>query len=144
MALIREMSMADYERTMALLVDGEGVRLRAVDSKDAVERYLRRNVGLSFVAEDNGQIVGCIMSGHDGRRGYLQHLYVSPTYRRNGIGQALVSQCLEKLKQLGISKAHIDILTSNQTGVKFWEKHGWQKREDIYRFSFINSPDGNA
>ncbi len=144
MASIREMSIGDYENTIVLLRDAEGVRLRAVDSREGVERYLRRNAGLSFVAEDGDRIIGCIMCGHDGRRGYLQHLLVSSAHRRKGIGKALVERCLEKLKQLGISKAHIDVLTSNEAAASFWKKRGWQKREDIYRFSFINSSDANA
>ncbi|MGH8017201.1 MAG: GNAT family N-acetyltransferase [Opitutaceae bacterium] len=62
-----------------------------------MSRYLRRNPGLSFVAEVDGQIVGYAMAGDDGRRGYLQHVAVDVAYRRRGIAQTLISRCLAAL-----------------------------------------------
>lgn len=144
MAAIREMSIRDYEPVLGLLESIDGVRLRSADSRDGIARYLERNPGCSFVAEEGGEIVGCIMSGHDGRRGYLQHLAVSPSHRRLGLGSELASRCLRKLAAEGISKSHIDVLTSNAAGAEFWRSQGWQKREDIHRFSFVNSTDRNA
>lgn len=141
---IRTMTIADYDSVVALLAATSGVRLRGADSREAMSRYLERNPGLSFMALVDGAVVGCAMSGHDGRRGYLQHLAVSPDFRRRGIGSALVEACLAKLESLGIFKTHIDVLVENQQAHDFWRRGGWQKRDDILKYSFLKSPDANA
>ena len=139
MLSIREMTIADHPAVIDLLRRTTGVRLRQVDSCAAVQRYLERNPGLSFVAQESGRVVGCIMSGHDGRRGYLEHLAVLLSFRRRGIGKDLVACCIERLAKLGIFKSHIDVLVDNDSAAAFWEHLGWVKRADIQRFSFIAS-----
>lgn len=138
------MTIHDYDAVIGLLNATSGVRLREADSHEATARYLERNPGLSFVAIVDGDIAGCVMCGHDGRRGYLQHLAVSQKQRRLGIGSALVEACLTKLESLGILKTHIDVLVENQQAHDFWRHRGWQKRDDIFRFSFVMSHDTNA
>ena len=138
------MTMKDYEAVMGLLAATGGVRLREADSPEATARYLERNPGLSFVACIDGNIAGCVMCGQDGRRGYLQHLAVAPAYRRRGLGSALVEACLAKLESLGIVKTHIDVLVENQGAVDFWTRRGWQKRNDIFRFSMVKGRNSNA
>jgi ribosomal protein S18 acetylase RimI-like enzyme len=129
---------------VGLLTATSGVRLRDADSREATTRYLERNPGLSFVALVDGAVVGCVMCGHDGRRGYLQHLAVSPRHRLQGIGSALVEACLTELETLGIVKTHIDVLIENQQAHDFWRRHGWHKRDDIFRYSFLKSHGTNA
>ncbi len=141
---IRSMTIEDYDAVIGLLTSTSGVRLRDADSREATARYLERNPGLSFVAFGDGTIVGCVMCGHDGRRGYLQHLAVSPDHRRRGIGSALVEACLSKLESLGILKTHIDVLVGNQQAHDFWSSYGWHKRDDIFRYSFVRGHDTNA
>jgi ribosomal protein S18 acetylase RimI-like enzyme len=89
-------------------------------------------------------MAGCIMSGHDGRRGYLQHLVVLPAYRRQGIAHALVEQCVVKLDALGIAKSHVDVKKDNALGLRFWQEMGWTCRTDIDRYSFVQSGGANA
>ncbi len=141
---IRGMTIEDYDAVIRLLTATSGVRLRDADSRHATARYLERNPGLSFVAFDGGEIVGCVMCGHDGRRGYLQHLAVSEHHRRRGIGSTLVRACLNKLASLGIFKTHIDVLVENRQAHDFWFRRGWQKRDDIFRLSFVTSHETNA
>ncbi len=138
------MTMADYEAVMQLLAATEGVRLREADSREATARYLERNPGLSFVAILDGKVAGCIMSGHDGRRGYLQHLAVWPQMRRRGAGAALAAACLAELEKLGIHKTHLDVLVENTAAQRFWQRRGWQKRDDILRYSFAKGSRPNA
>ena len=118
--------------------------MRDADSFDATERYLARNPNLSFVALVGAVVVGGVMAGHDGRRGYLQHLLVLPDHRRQGIGRALVESCLAELEKLGIFKTHIDVLTSNESAASYWLRQGWTLRKDIHRFSFIRAGGDNA
>jgi ribosomal protein S18 acetylase RimI-like enzyme len=141
---MREMAIEDYEAVIAILRVAPGVVVRDADSRPAIERYLQRNPGLSFVAEQTGQIVGCVMCGHDGRRGYLQHLAVIPAHRRRGIARALVTRCLERLEALGILKTHIDVLATNAEAIRYWTRLGWKRREDILRFSVLRSDSANA
>ena len=89
---IREMTMADYDGVMELLRASEGVVIRGADSREGVARYQARNPGFSFVAVDGGAVVGCVLGGHDGRRGYLNHLAVAAVCRGRGIGRALVER----------------------------------------------------
>lgn len=131
------MTAADYGPVFELLATTPGISLRAADSREAVERYLARNPGLSFVARSEGRIAACIMSGHDGRRGYLQHLAVEPALRRRGIGAALVEHCLEGLRAAGIHKSHIDVLVENSAAQRYWTNLGWNRRDDLVRYSFI-------
>jgi ribosomal protein S18 acetylase RimI-like enzyme len=144
MPTIREMTIGDYAAVIEILRHTSGVRLREADFPAAVQRYLERNPGLSFVAEESGELVACIMSGHDGRRGYLQHLAVLPTFRRRGIGRALVQRCIERLASVGILKSHVDVLVGNESAAGFWSKLGWEARTDIQRFSFIASGGKNV
>ncbi|KQU78579.1 GCN5 family acetyltransferase [Rhizobacter sp. Root16D2] len=138
------MTMGDYDAVIDLMKATPGVSFRDADSRDATARYLERNPGLSFVAEKDGRLVGCLMSGHDGRRGYLQHLVVLAEHRRQGIANALVDRCLAALEQLGILKSHIDVYRTNDVGQAYWESQGWEQRTDIHRYSHIRGNHGNA
>jgi ribosomal protein S18 acetylase RimI-like enzyme len=84
------------------------------------------------------------MCGHDGRRGYLQHLAVDASHQRRGIGTTLVGQCLIELKRLGIEKTHLDVFSANASAHQYWTSRGWKRRDDIVRYSLTNSTDLNA
>ena len=141
---IRPMHIDDYDAVIDLVQQTSGVTFRDADSRENTMRYLDRNPDLSFVAHAEKKIVGCIMSGHDGRRGYLQHLVVHPDRRRNGIANALVEECLASLEKIGIRKFHVDVLKSNETGAVYWKSQGWKLRTDIDRYSLIRSESDNA
>lgn len=144
MFAIRPMVIEDYEAVIELMRRTPGVSFRDADSRDSTARYLDRNPGLSFVAEDGDQIVGCVMCGHDGRRGYLQHLMVLPEHRRQGIASALVESCLVRLDALGIQKSHVDVFKTNQPASAYWRSQGWKLRTDIDRYSIVRSGGENA
>lgn len=144
MLTIRTMQLDDYEAVMALMRQTPGVVIRDTDSLAATARYLARNPDLSFVALIDGAMVGCIMSGHDGRRGYLQHLLVLPAHRRQGIADALVEHCLAALAALGIVKSHVDVLKDNTLAHAYWQTARWTLRDDIDRYSVIRSGGANA
>lgn len=141
---IRTMQMADYDAVMALMRQTPGVSIRAADSPEATARYLARNPGMSFVAHVDGVMVGCIMSGHDGRRGYLQHLLVLPPHRRQGVARALIEHCLTALAALGIVKSHVDVLKTNEAAQAYWQQAGWTRRDDTERYSLITAGGANA
>ncbi len=141
---IRPLSIFDYDAVCVLLRNTPGVQLRDADSRDGIRRYLSRNPGMSFVAEASGELVGCVFGGHDGRRGYLYHLAVSPAYRRQRIGTDLVGRALAAIAKDGIVKVHIDVFASNEESLRFWKAAGWDERNELKRLSFIGSGKANS
>lgn len=140
----REMKESDYENIISLWQNAEGVKLRDADSKEGINKYLQRNPGLSFIAETDGKIVGTIMAGHDGKRGYLQHLAVDIHHRKRGIATELLNRCLAALKAENILKSHIQVLCENDSAKIYWQNRGWLKRNDIETFSFIHGDNINT
>ncbi|MDB5983216.1 MAG: GCN5-related N-acetyltransferase [Pseudomonas sp.] len=138
------MTMDDYDAVIELMKSTPGVSFRDADSRESTAKYLQRNPGLSFVAEVGGALGGCVMCGHDGRRGYLQHLVVLPQYRGQGIANALVERCLSELEELGILKCHLDVIKTNTSAASYWQHQGWHLRTDIDRYSFIRSGNENV
>jgi N-acetylglutamate synthase len=129
--IVRAFHVEDYDAILALWRRAEGVGLNESDTRPAIARYLRRNPRFSFVAEKDGRIVGAVLCGHDGRRGYLHHLAVAKRYRQRGIGRQLVSFCLAKLRKAGIPKCNIFIFTHNAAGMQFWAHTGWKLRTEL-------------
>lgn len=141
---IEEMSIAEYDGVYTLLHSTPGIRLSSAESREMMERHLARNPGMSFVARFRNRIVGCAMSGHDGRRGYLYHLAVAPDFRRRGIASGLVACCLEKLAEAGIDNTHIQVVVENDLAHKFWSDRGWHRRADIITYSFTTGSNPNV
>ena len=133
--VIREMVIQDYDEVLALWQTSEGVGLSDADSEGSIAHYLARNPGLSFVARDGEHLVGAILCGHDGRRGYIHHLAVSQSHRRQGLGQALVERCLSALRRDGIGKCHIFVFAGSQDTSAFWKSIGWTRRVELVMMS---------
>lgn len=137
MATIRPFEPADYEAAHALWEATPGVGLSAADERGPIERYLRRNAGLSFVAIDGGEMVGTILCGHDGRRGLIHHLMTVPGARRRGIGGALLRAGLGALRAEGIDKCHLLVVGDNEAGLDFWRAVGAAERTELALFSIM-------
>jgi ribosomal protein S18 acetylase RimI-like enzyme len=133
--VIREMVIEDYDQVLALWRTSEGVGLSDSDSEEGVTRFLDRNPGLSFVARDGEHLVGAVLCGHDGRRGYIHHLAVSKSHRCKGLGRALVGRCLSALRRDGISKCHIFVFGDNNDTIAFWKSVGWTQRVELIMMS---------
>jgi ribosomal protein S18 acetylase RimI-like enzyme len=131
----REFRVTDHERVLALWKASEGIVLRDADKRPAIARYLRRNPKTSFVWEADGVLVGAVLAGHDGRRGFLHHLAVAPEHRRRGVGRALVEHALAALAKQSIEKCHIMVLPANAAARKFWKNLGWVERTDVVLLS---------
>lgn len=142
--VLRLMDIQDYDAIMALWADAEGLSLRDADSRESIALYLARNPATSFVAEIDGKIVGTVLAGTDGRRGYLQHLVVSKTFRSQGIGQMLVEQAVEGLASIGIAKTHLFVFCDNAAAQRFYERMGWFARDEVRMYSFNASDNLNA
>ena len=129
---IRRMTIEDYDNVYALWLSTPGMGLNtADDSREGIGKYLKRNPTTCFVAEEGGVIHGVILSGHDGRRGYIHHMAVRESMRRHGIGGALLDHALAALKAEGILKVALVVFARNQLGNEFWEHHGFTVRGDL-------------
>ena len=128
---------AHYDQAFALWQACEGIGLSDADTRCCISKYLDRNPGTSFVAFEGDTLVGTILGGHDGRRGFIHHLAVHPEYRHLGIGRQLVEATVDALKAAGINKCHLFILNTNQSGMEFWQKMGWTVRKDISVISLV-------
>ena len=129
---IRLMQLFDYEEVMSLWRASATVGLGPDDSRDHLEKYLQRNPKTSFVAEIDGKVVGAIMAGHDGYRGFIHHTAVAQEHRGKGIGRKLAESAVSALKGEGINKAVLVVQKSNAAGNMFWNEMGFSVRGDLY------------
>lgn len=130
-----KMTIDDYDAVYAVWMSCRGMGLNSLDdTKEGIAKFLDRNPETCFVAKTGGVVVGAIMAGNDGRRGYIYHTAVSPQYQRQGVGRALVEAALAALKALGINKVALVVFSKNESGNEFWQKLGFSAREDlVYR-----------
>lgn len=136
--IVRTMTIEDYQGVHDLWMTIKGFAIRSIDdSRKGVERFLKRNPATSVVAEENGEIVGSILCGHDGRRGCLYHVCVREDCRMRGIGKSMVVRCMEELEKEKISKVSLIAFTENDIGNAFWKEIGWTKREDLNYYDFV-------
>jgi putative acetyltransferase len=125
------MTNVDLPEVLELWTTIEGIGLNESDTRECLNEYLQRNPTLSILAREDDCCIGAVLCGHDSRRGYLHHLAVAPTHRRQRIGTMLVERCLSNLAAIGIQKCNIFVYADNDDGTEFWRKTGWQERNDL-------------
>lgn len=133
--MIKKLTIDDYDKMYALWLSCKGMGLNDTDdSREGIRRFLDRNPDTCFGAYEADMLIGVILAGNDGRRGFIYHTAVSPEYRGNGVGTALVNAALEALGRLGITKTALVVFGKNEVGNAFWEKQGFTVRDDlVYR-----------
>ena len=130
----------DIAAARALWQATPGVGLSAADEPAALESFLIRNPGTSFVAESDGRITVTILVGHDGRRGLIHHLAVAADCRRSGLGRDLVAAGLAALHRAGIGKCHLMVFADNANGAEFWVAVGATRRDELALYSLATAP----
>ncbi len=135
---IRPMTIEDYDGVYALWKTIRGFGLRSIDdSREGTARFLMRNPTTSVVAELDGQIIGSILCGHDGRTGCFYHVCVDERYRRRGIGKQMATAAMRALQNEKINKVSLIAFKSNEIGNQFWNGFGWTRRSDANRYEFV-------
>ena len=139
---VRQVTIKDYDAIYELWNSTEQSR-RALnpvdDSREGIERYLKRNPNTCFAAVKDGRIIGVILTGHDGRRAIIHHLCVHPDCRRSGIAGRLVALAEEALKKEGIQKIFGLVFKDNEAANAFWEQQGYSLRTNLnYRNKSLN------
>ena len=142
--VIRPVVIEDYDKIYSLWNSTEQSR-RAMnpvdDSRDGIKRYLKRNPTTCFLAytENDKNVVGVILTGHDGRRAIIHHMCVHPNYRRQGIARMLVQKAEEALRNQGITKIFGLVFKDNDAANSFWEEQGYTLRTNLnYRNKSLN------
>ena len=140
---IQKMVIDDYEDVYNLWVTTPGVGLNNLDdSRHGINKYLKRNPDTCFVAREDGKLIGAILSGHDGRRGFIYHTAVDVSQRNKGVGRKLVESALSALQEEGINKVAFVVFKKNRTGNAFWENLGFDERTDlVYRNKVISKSE---
>ena len=138
---IRTLLPADYDAVYRLWLSCPGLALNdRDDSREGFARFLARNPDTCFAAEEDGALIGVIMTGYDGRRGYIYHTAVRPNRQGRGVGAALVHATVEALRAMGVTKIALVAFAGNEGGNAFWEKQGFALRTDIvYRDHLLNA-----
>jgi len=136
--MIRLMTIDDYESVYDLWMSIEGFGIRSIDdSREGVERFLWRNPTTSCVAEIDGEIVGAILCGHDGRSACFYHVCVKKEYRRHEIGRKMVDFCIDALRKEHINKVFLNAFLANEVGNTFWQECGWTLRDDFNTYDYV-------
>lgn len=106
------------------------------EDASALAQFIERNPAMSCAADVAGRLVGTVLCGHDGRRGWLYHVAVDPMWRRRGLATAMVSRAQAELAKAGVRRVHAVLLSGNRDAMQFWSAIGWRQREDLSLVSF--------
>ena len=128
---VRELTIEDYGEVISLWQSCDGIGLHSFETENWLAIYLSRNPGLSFVAIECDRIIGAVLCGHDGRRGYMNHLAVADGYRGRGVGKALVARITQRLSQLGIRGCNGLVYSHNKAAHNFYNSLGWALRDNL-------------
>ena len=129
---IRLLQLSDFEQISMLWHSVPGVGLRQWDDSEAgIATFLKRNPTTCFVAERDGRVLGCMLSGNDGRRGFIYHATVQIGMHNHGIGKAMLTEVLLSLRAEGIRKVNLVCFIENEKGQDFWKSQGFSFRRDL-------------
>ncbi|MGS0765655.1 GNAT family N-acetyltransferase [Syntrophomonas curvata] len=112
------------------------------DDEGSLKAFMDKNPSTCLVLKKNKQLIGTVLGGFDGRRGYLYHLAVHPDYQGRGYGKTLLGQVSHELKLLGVPKIHLFAFSDNLEAAQFYKNQGWERRRDIKVFSWDTNNNG--
>lgn len=123
---VRPLRARDLAAAAALWEGVPGVHVSLGDEPETLRKFLRRNPGASQAVWSGPQMIGAVLAGHDGRRGYLYHLTIDPAWRGRGVGRALAHAAVARLQALGVLRVLILVADDNDGGHAFWQREGWE------------------
>jgi ribosomal protein S18 acetylase RimI-like enzyme len=123
---------SDYVQVVELWQSIErGVHLGRSDTLTEIEKKISRDPDLFLVAESEGDIIGAVIGGFDGRRGLIYHLAVAANFRGYGIGSDLMNEVEARLRSKGCLKCYLMVTLDNLEVAHYYEKRGWQHMEHV-------------
>lgn len=121
---IRPFSPGDVEAVIALWHVTELTRPWNDPARD-IERKLAMDDDLLLVGTIDGHVIGTVMAGYEGHRGWINYLAVDPTHRRAGHGRTLMNAAEDRLRALGCPKINLQVRASNPEAIAFYERMGF-------------------
>jgi ribosomal protein S18 acetylase RimI-like enzyme len=125
----------DYPKLIKLWEAAGNIEVRQTDTPEMLARFLDRNPTCSYAAYAGTRLIGAVLAGHDGRRGYLYHMAVKPDYRERGVGTRLVNAAVSAIKSEDIQKIHCLVKRDNIIAQQFWEACSFDQREDLFDYT---------
>jgi ribosomal protein S18 acetylase RimI-like enzyme len=104
----------------------KGVNLGRSDTPEEIQKKYAHDPDLFLIAEENGQIVGAVIGGFDGRRGMIYHLAVRASFRGRGIGSRLMDEIESRLRAKGCIRCYLLVTNDNEEAMRYYEKRGWE------------------
>ncbi len=92
----------------------------------AIAEKLRFQPDLMLVAMSDGQVVGSVMAGYDGHRGWISRVAVLKSHRKSGVGRDLLAEAERRLLALGCIKVNLQVVEANGSVVEFYQRSGYQ------------------
>ncbi len=140
--VIREFRIEDYDILLSLWNEAKLPHKPAGrDKKEEICREIEQTNAVFLVAEKEGVLIGSAFGTHDGRKGWINRVAVSPKWRRRGIAAHLVNEVEHRLNGMGIEIVACLIEDWNEESMKFFERIGYKRHNDIFYFSKRRSPD---
>ncbi|MFQ8688734.1 MAG: N-acetyltransferase family protein [Blautia sp.] len=132
---IQLLRIEDYDEVWKIWIHTKGMGLNnRDDSREGIRKFLKKNPSTCYVAREEGEILGVILAGNDGRRGYIYHLAVVEKARRKGVATQLMAAAVEALKKEGIKTVASLVFRDNHAGNKFWDNAGFSSKDElVYR-----------
>ena len=122
----------DYDSVLNLWRGIEkGVHVGRSDTPAEIEKKITRDPDLFLVAEFDGDIIGSVLGGFDGRRGLIYHLAVAASFRGQGIGSQLMDEVESRLRAKGCLKCYLLVTLDNSEVGHYYQRRGWQRMQDI-------------
>ncbi len=139
--VIRTFRPQDYDALIALWAESRlPYKPQGRDRRDKIVRETGASNAIFLVAEVDGKLVGSVFATHDGRKGWINRLAVSPTVRRQGIASRLLAAAEMRLDQRGIEIVACLIEDWNQGSARFFEKAGYSRFDGISYFTKRKHP----
>lgn len=134
--IVRRFRAEDYDEVFKLWKECR-LELGASDSREEILRFIERNPNTSLVGEEDGKITAAVFGGFDGRRGLVHHLAVKPELQKMGYGREILNALEEEFRSMGVIKLSFWVKKNNIGVVEFYNKSGYELREDIVTMSKI-------
>ncbi|MCD4797110.1 MAG: GNAT family N-acetyltransferase [Candidatus Cloacimonetes bacterium] len=139
---IKKMKISDYDALIKLWNEaGLPYRPKGRDRKEKITKELENPNAIFLVAVFREEIIGSIFGTHDGRKGWINRLAISPPHRKLGLAQKMIEEVEKKLTELGIEIIACMIEDWNNSSMKLFEKVGYIRHPDIFYFTKRYNPD---
>lgn len=134
--IIERFSMKFYKEVIELWRK-TGISVGSTDTKEELKRMVERNPHLFLIGKKDEKVIGAVMGGFDGRRGYVHHLAVHPNYQKKGYGKMIIDELMKRFRKMRVHKVHLFIEKYNKEVVKFYQNLGWDIRDDLIMMSYV-------